>query len=65
MIFISWFSIDIYSNLTVKTAFDSISTILSYILTLSIPDEGYYRNVSCALNMISTFLLARPFMDVT
>jgi hypothetical protein len=64
MIFISWFSIDIYSNLTLKTAFDSISTILSYILTLSIPDEGYYRNVSCALN-ISTFLLARPFMDVT
>ena len=24
---------------------------------LSIPDEGYSRNTSCALNLISTFLL--------
>ena len=27
------------------------------ILTLSVPDEGYSRNVSCILNLISTFLL--------
>jgi len=25
-------------------------------LILSVPDEGYSRNVSCALNLISTFL---------
>ena len=24
---------------------------------LSVPDEGYSRNMSCALNLISTFLL--------
>ena len=24
---------------------------------LSVPDEGYSRNVSCALNLMSTFLL--------
>jgi len=24
---------------------------------LSVPDEGYSRNVSCAINLISTFLL--------
>ena len=24
---------------------------------LSVPDEGYSRNASCALNLISTFLL--------
>ena len=29
----------------------------SYLLTLSIPDEGYSRNKSCALNWISAFLL--------
>jgi hypothetical protein len=26
-------------------------------LALSIPDEGYSRNASCAPNLISTFLL--------
>jgi len=26
-------------------------------LALSVPDEGYSRNVLCALNLISTFLL--------
>ena len=26
-------------------------------LTLSVPDEGYSKNASCALNLISTFLL--------
>jgi hypothetical protein len=26
---------------------------------LSVPDEGYSRNSSCALNLISTFLLQR------
>jgi len=29
---------------------------LSNILTLSVPDAGYSRNVSCALILISTFL---------
>ena len=28
----------------------------SNILTLSVPDEGYSRNASCALNLISTFI---------
>ena len=32
---------------------------LSSILALSIPDEGYFRNVLCTLNQISMFLL-RP-----
>jgi len=26
-------------------------------LTLSVPDQGYFRNVSCALNLVSTNLL--------
>ena len=30
---------------------------ISNILALSVPDEGYSRNASCALSMISTFLL--------
>jgi hypothetical protein len=29
--------------------------VLSILLTLNVSDEGYSRNVSCALNMISTF----------
>jgi hypothetical protein len=29
--------------------------VLSILSTLSVSDEGYSRNVSCALNMISTF----------
>ena len=29
---------------------------LSNLSTLSVPDEGYYRNVSCELYLISTFL---------
>jgi hypothetical protein len=33
-----------------------LSQRLSNILSLSVPDEGYYRNVSCTLNLISTFL---------
>jgi len=28
---------------------------------LSVPDEGYSRNASCALNMISTFLFIPYF----
>jgi hypothetical protein len=28
---------------------------LSYLSILSVPDEGYSRNVLCALNLISTF----------
>ena len=27
--------------------------ILSYLFTISIPDEGYYRNMLCGLNKIS------------
>ena len=30
---------------------------LSNISTLSVPDEGYYRNAPCALHLISTFSL--------
>ena len=30
---------------------------ISNILALSVDDEGYSRNASCALNIISTFLL--------
>ena len=30
---------------------------LSNLLTLSVPDEGHFRNEPCALNWISTFLL--------
>jgi len=30
---------------------------LSNILALIVPDEGYFRNASCALNLISTFSL--------
>jgi len=37
--------------------------LLSNLLTLSIPDEGYSRNVSCALNLISTFLLHHVSID--
>ena len=29
--------------------------VFSNISILSVSDEGYYRNVSCALNLISTF----------
>jgi len=30
---------------------------VSNLSILSVPDEGYSRNASCALNLISTFLL--------
>jgi hypothetical protein len=30
---------------------------LSNLLIMSVPDEGYSRNVSCTLNLISTFLI--------
>ena len=33
----------------------------SNILVLSVPDEDYSRNASCALNLISTFLFHRKF----
>ena len=29
------------------------------VLAFIVPDEGYYRNASCALNLISTFLSLR------
>ena len=29
---------------------------VNYFFTLSVPDEGYSRNASCTLNLISTFL---------
>ena len=32
---------------------------LSNMLALSVPDKGYSRNVSCALNLISTFYYNR------
>jgi hypothetical protein len=30
---------------------------LSNILSISVPDEGYFRNVSCGLYYISTLLI--------
>ena len=36
--------------------FDSVVYFILFILYISVPDEGYFRNVSCALNLISTFL---------
>ena len=33
---------------------------LSNLSTLSVPDEGYSRNASCPLNLISTLLLRKP-----
>jgi hypothetical protein len=35
-----------------------------YILSLSVPDEGYSRSTSCALNLISTFLLDNNKADL-
>jgi hypothetical protein len=31
--------------------------LIIWLSMLSVPDESYYRNASCALNWISTFLL--------
>jgi len=36
---------------------ENISKLISNLLTLSVRDKGYSRNVSCALNLISMFLL--------
>ena len=36
---------------------------LSNILALSVPDEGCFRNASCALNLISTFLISFCFLS--
>ena len=33
-------------------------------LALSVPDEGYSRKASCALNLISTFLLMHVYINV-
>ena len=33
---------------------------LSNFLALSVPDKGYSRNASCALNLIFTFLMYKP-----
>ena len=35
---------------------------LSSLSILSVPDEGYARNLSCALNEISTFSLSIPLL---
>ena len=32
---------------------------------MSVPDEGYSRNVSCTLNLISMFLLEKTFFEIT
>ena len=43
---------------------------LSNLLIMSVPDEGYSRNVSCTLNLISTFLIQTnifkhfPFLQI-
>ena len=36
---------------------------LSNILALSVPDEGCFRNASCALNLISTFSIRFCFLS--
>ena len=44
----------------INCIFDCSNTLyilLSNLSTLSVPDEGYSRKASCALNLISTFLL--------
>jgi len=35
---------------------------ISNLLTMSVPDEGYSRKVSCAVNSISTFLYAEIYI---
>ena len=44
-----------------KELFPNIFTLLSI---LSVPDEGYSRNVLCTLNLISTFLLAQRYYEL-
>ena len=34
-----------------------MSTSYDVFLILSVPDKGYSRNMSCTLNLISTFLI--------
>ena len=36
--------------------FSCSQRFFTYISTLNVPDEGYSRNASCALNLMSTFL---------
>jgi hypothetical protein len=38
---------------------------LSDILPMSVPDEGYSRNVSCTLDIISTFLLSGRLVELS
>ena len=60
-----WFSPDTPASSTTKTGRHDIAEILLKValkhqiklLALSVPDEGYSRNMSCTLNLISTFLL--------
>ena len=35
----------------------SYTCLLLYVLILSVPDEGYFKNASCVLNLISMLLL--------
>jgi hypothetical protein len=37
---------------------DSVVYFILFILYISVPDEGYSRNVSCALILISTFFIS-------
>ena len=36
--------------------FSCSQRLVNYISTLNVPNEGYSRNASCALNLMSTFL---------
>jgi hypothetical protein len=38
---------------------------LTNILALSVPDEGYSRNASCTLNLISTFFITQKKNEQT
>ena len=50
----------IYKIVTKWTIIEGIGdtkTVISSISMLSVPDEGYFRDASCALHLISTFVL--------
>ena len=44
-------------NLISPSIHKALNYLAFQILILSVPDEGYSRNVTCAHNLISTFLL--------
>ena len=39
--------------------YHTVSVHSVFVVSLSVPDEGYYRNASCTLSLISTFYSLR------